>query len=55
MEATRFEDVPLELEMQELETMEAPGWFSVIGVSAGITIGASVAYGSWAVSAAIVT
>lgn len=27
-----------ELAMQELETMEAPGWATSIGVSVGITI-----------------
>ncbi|GAA1092610.1 hypothetical protein NE857_32720 [Nocardiopsis exhalans] len=28
----------LELEMQELEAMEAPGWATVSGVSVGISI-----------------
>lgn len=45
----------LELGMQELEAMEAPGWWTAVGVSAGVVVSASVAYGSWAVSAAIVT
>ncbi|WP_198659187.1 daptide-type RiPP [Nocardiopsis sp. FIRDI 009] len=31
-------DVNLELEMQELEAMEAPGWATVSGVSVGVSI-----------------
>lgn len=46
---------PLELDMQELEPMEAPGWWTAAGVVAGVIVSASVAYGSYALSAAIVT
>lgn len=45
----------LELGMQELEPMEAPGWWTVIGISAGTVVSASAAYSGWVVSAAIVT
>jgi hypothetical protein len=45
----------LELGMQELEPMEAPGWWTVIGISAGAAVSASAAYSGWVVSAAIVT
>ena len=34
-------DVHLELAMQELEAMEAPGWATVSGVSVGVSIVAS--------------
>lgn len=44
----------LELGMQELEAMEAPGWWTAIGVSAGVIVSASVAYGSYALTAATV-
>lgn len=46
---------PLELDMQELEPMEAPGWWTAAGISAGVIVSASAAYGSWALSVAIVT
>lgn len=42
----------LELAMQELEPMEAPGWWTAIGVGAGIVASASAAYGSYALTAA---
>jgi hypothetical protein len=29
---------PLELELQELESMEAPGWWTVGGVVVGVSI-----------------
>lgn len=45
----------LELDMQELEAMEAPGWWTVIGVSAGVVVSASAAYSGWVISATIVT
>ncbi len=49
-----MENAPaLELDMQELEPMEAPGWGTALGISAGIIVGASAAYGSYALSAAI--
>ena len=46
---------PLELGMQELESMEAPGWWTAAGVAAGVVVTGSLAYGGWALSAAIVT
>ncbi|MFI2032954.1 daptide-type RiPP [Streptomyces buecherae] len=45
----------LELGMQELEAMDAPGWWTAAGVSAGVVVSASAAYGSAAASAALVT
>ena len=45
----------LELGMQELEATEAPGWWTVIGVSAGAVVSASAAYSGWVVSGIIVT
>ncbi len=45
----------LELGMQELEAMEAPGVWTGVGISAGIIVSASAAYGSWVLTAAIVT
>ncbi|WP_188266064.1 MULTISPECIES: daptide-type RiPP [unclassified Streptomyces] len=43
----------LELGMQELEAMDAPGWWTVVGISAGVIVSASAAYGSAAVSIAV--
>ncbi|MFY4722024.1 daptide-type RiPP [Streptomyces sp. LaBMicrA B280] len=45
----------LELGMQELEAMDAPGWWTAAGVGAGIVVSASAAYGSAALSAAAIT
>ncbi len=54
MEALKLA-APLELDMQELEAMEAPGWLTALGISAGVVVTASLAYGGWVLSAAIVT
>lgn len=43
---------PLELSMQELEPMEAPGWWTAAGVVAGVIVSASAAYGSYVLTAA---
>ncbi|MFF5337911.1 daptide-type RiPP [Streptomyces sp. NPDC013181] len=45
----------LELGMQELEAMDAPGWATGIGVVVGVIISASAAYGSAAVSVSLLT
>ncbi|MCG7416910.1 MULTISPECIES: daptide-type RiPP [Microbacterium] len=42
----------LELAMQELEPMEAPGWWTAAGVAAGVIASASAAYGSYVLTAA---
>ncbi len=54
MQEIDMQQPDLELGMQELEAMEAPGWWTAIGVSAGIVVSASVAYGSYALTAATV-
>ncbi|MFC1408291.1 daptide-type RiPP [Streptacidiphilus sp. N1-12] len=45
----------LELGMQELEAMEAPAFWTAVGVGVGIVVSVSAAYASFAVSAIIVT
>ena len=35
-------DSAVELDMQELETMEAPFWWTAIGVSVGISVAVSI-------------
>ena len=45
----------LELGMQELEAMDAPGWWTAAGVVAGVIVSASAAYGSAVLSAAAIT
>lgn len=45
----------LELGLQELEPMEAPGWATWAGISVGIVVSASAAYSGWVLSATIVT
>jgi len=35
---------PLELEMQELEAMEAPGFWDVTGYISGAAVGSAVSY-----------
>lgn len=42
----------LELAMQELEPMEAPGWWTAIGVSVGVVVTATAAYGTYVLTAA---
>ena len=42
----------LEIAMQELEPMEAPGWWTAAGVAAGVIASASAAYGSYVLTAA---
>lgn len=44
----------LELGLQELETLDAPGWWTGIGVSVGVTAASAAAYGGWALTAATV-
>ncbi|MCJ1678476.1 MULTISPECIES: daptide-type RiPP [unclassified Streptomyces] len=44
----------LELGMQELEAMEAPGWWTGIGVGAGVVVASAAAYGSYVGSAALI-
>ncbi|MEU9718896.1 daptide-type RiPP [Streptomyces sp. NPDC047976] len=44
----------LELGMQELEAMEAPGWWTGIGVSAGVVVTSAAGYGSYVASAALI-
>ncbi|GAB3445815.1 hypothetical protein GCM10027570_16410 [Streptomonospora sediminis] len=46
-------DQVLELEMQELETMEAPGWATVSGFIVSTASTASAAYSGYTVSIAI--
>ncbi|OEJ29522.1 hypothetical protein AR457_18435 [Streptomyces agglomeratus] len=45
----------LELGMQELEAMEAPGWWTAAGVSAGVVGTSAAGYLSYVASAAIIT
>lgn len=42
-----------ELQMQELEPMEAPGWWTAAGVVAGVVVSGLVVYGSIAATIAI--
>ncbi len=44
----------LELGLQELEPMEAPGWATAAGITVGVISTASLAYGGWALSVALV-
>ncbi|MFF5706164.1 daptide-type RiPP [Streptomyces sp. NPDC012794] len=44
----------LELGMQELEAMEAPGWWTGIGVGAGVVVASAAGYGSYVASAALI-
>lgn len=48
-------DFSNELEMQELEPMEAPGWWTAAGVAAGIVITSIVAYSGVVAVSAITT
>ncbi len=45
----------VELDFQELEPLDAPGWWTAAGVVAGVVVTAAAAYGSYAVTAAVVT
>ncbi|MFI1045620.1 daptide-type RiPP [Streptomyces griseoruber] len=55
MQGTETPKPLLELGMQELEAMDAPGWWTAIGVSAGVVVSASAAYGSAAASVSLLT
>lgn len=44
----------LELGLQELESLEAPGFWTAVGVSVGVTVASAAAYGSYALTAATV-
>lgn len=44
----------LELGLQELETLEAPGWWTGVGVSVGVVSASAAAYGSYALTAATI-
>lgn len=46
---------PLELELQELEDLEAPGWGDVIGFSAGVTAGSAATYIGSALAVSAIT
>ncbi|MFD4633546.1 daptide-type RiPP [Streptomyces sp. NPDC058284] len=52
--ASAHESDVLELGLQELETLEAPGWWTGAGVSVGVVSASAAAYGSWALTAAAV-
>lgn len=41
---TNIDAAPLELGLQELEELEAPGWIDVGGFSAGVVAGSAVTY-----------
>ncbi|WP_170944679.1 daptide-type RiPP [Rhodococcus sp. 14-2483-1-1] len=45
--------LPLELALQELEPLEAPGWATTIGISVGTGAASAAAYGSFALSVAL--
>ena len=45
----------LELGLQELETLEAPGWWTGIGIVVGVSAASAAAYGSAALSVALVS
>ncbi len=56
VEHTFMEETPaLEIAMQELEPMEAPGVWTAIGVSVGVSVVTVSAYGGYAVSVSAVT
>lgn len=42
--STNIETAPLELGLQELEELDAPGWGDVIGFSAGVVVSSAVTY-----------
>lgn len=44
----------LELGLQELETLEAPGFWTGVGVSVGVISASAAAYGSYALTAAVI-
>lgn len=48
------DDHALELGLQELETLEAPGFWTGVGVSVGVVSASAAAYGSYALTAATV-
>ncbi len=54
MESITVLDPVLELGMQELEPMEAPGWWTAAGVAAGVAVSAAAAVGSYLATAALV-
>lgn len=45
----------LELAMQELEALEAPGLWTAVGASVGATVVSTAAYSGYAASVAITT
>ncbi|NGO46566.1 daptide-type RiPP [Streptomyces ureilyticus] len=51
---TEHESAALELGLQELETLEAPGLWTNVGIGVGVTAASAAAYGSWALTAAAV-
>lgn len=48
-----LDEFPMELEMQELEAMEAPGFWTGLGIGVGITAVAVVVASSYVVSVTI--
>jgi hypothetical protein len=44
----------LELGLQELETLEAPGFWTGVGIGVGVVSASLVAYGSYALTAATI-
>lgn len=44
----------LEPAMQELEALEAPGWWTAAGIAAGVVVTGAAVYGGWAASAALI-
>ena len=44
----------LELGLQELESLEAPGFWTAVGVGVGVSAASAAAYGSWALTAATI-
>lgn len=46
---------PLELDLQELEELDAPGWGDALGFSAGVIAGSAVTYIGSALAVSAIT
>ncbi len=52
---TNLDTAPLELGLQELEELDAPGWGDVIGFSAGVIVGSAATYVGSALAVSAIT
>ncbi|AJE84334.1 MULTISPECIES: daptide-type RiPP [Streptomyces] len=54
LDKAAHESAALELGLQELETLEAPGLWTNVGISVGVVSASAAAYGSYALTAATI-